>query len=75
MNDVKENASDIYYSVEGVVLQSFGEAPGGKDDKNTTKIQILARTALSKGISVSVPFTTTEQRRQATANNKVTQST
>ena len=72
---MKDIASDIDYSVERVVLQSFGEAPGGKDDNNTTKIQSLARTALSKGVSVSVPFITTEQRRQAAAGNKVTQST
>ena len=35
----------------------------------------MARTALSQDVSVSIPFTTTEQRRQATVGDKVTQST
>ena len=75
MNEVKENALDIEYVVEGVVHNSFATNPVAKDDNNTTKIQSLARTALRKGVSVSVPFTTTEKRRQAAAGNKVTQST
>ena len=75
MNEVKENASDIKYVVEGVVHNSFANNPVAKDDQNKVKIQNLARTALGQGVSVSVPFTTTEQRRQATAGNKVTQPT
>ena len=60
MNEVKENASDIEYVVEGVVHNSFAAKPVAKDDKNTTKIQSLTRRALSQGVSVAVPFTTTE---------------
>ena len=75
MNELKENASDIEYVVEGVVHNSFANNPVAKDDQNTVKIQNLARAALCQGVNVSVPFTTTEQRQQATAGNKVTQPT
>ena len=54
MNEVKENASDIDYSVEGVVCQSFRYKPSEKDNSNTFQIQKLARTALSQDVSVSV---------------------
>ena len=75
MNEVKENASGIEYIVKGVVYNSFLSNPVAKDDQNTVKIQNLARSSLFQGFSVSVLFTMTEQKRQATAGNKMTQST
>ena len=75
VNEVKENALEIEYVVEGVVHNSFVNNPVDKDDQNTVKMQNLARESLGQGVRVTVPFTTTEQRRQATAGNKMTQST
>ena len=75
VNEVEKNASDIEYVVEGVVHNSFAANPVAKDYNNTIKIQNLARSALGQGVRVSVLFTTTEQRWQATAGNKVMQST
>ena len=63
MNEVKENASDIKYVVEGVVHNSFADNSVAKYDQNTGTIQNLSKEDLGKGVSVSVPFTTTEQRR------------
>ena len=38
VNEGKESAYDIEYSVEGVVCQSFGDTPSKKDDSNTFQI-------------------------------------
>ena len=54
MNEVKENASDIEYVVEGVVHNFFANNPVAKDDQNTVKIQNLAKAALGQGFSMSV---------------------